>query len=391
METKASYVLVGSFVLGFLVAMVAAIIWISGSELDEDFSYYDILFDGSVTGLKDGNPVRYRGVPVGVVTDIRINEENVEQVRVTIEIQSSTPIKEDAEASLEFQGLTGVGYVQISGGTHQAKKLEAKSGERYPVIPSRPSQLQAVFDQAPELINRFIALVDRANLLLNPANQENIAGTLNNLNSFSGALADGSGDLKTIMKEAADTLERLKTASASADQLIQSFAKRSESLADNLDATLLEGRDLVSEARTMTSEVTEAVRLARPVLETADSAMSDFSELTAELKPEVGPTAKKARVTMDQLAEVATELRKAATTMGSAAESIAKAADEAGGMLAENREPVNHFAHSGLYEFTQLMSETRLLVNNLTRLASEIERDPARFFFGDSQKGFDAQ
>ncbi|RED49166.1 MlaD family protein [Aestuariispira insulae] len=345
METKASYILVGSFVLGCLVTLVAAIIWLSGSELDQKSAFYDILFEGSVTGLKEGNPVRYRGVPVGVVHDIGINKDNVEQVRVTIEIQSDTPIKEDASASMEFQGLTGVGYVQISGGTHDAPDLKAGKGEKYPVIQATSSQLQEVFDQAPELINRFIALVDRANLLLNPANQENIAKTLENVSAFSGALAEGSGEMK----------------------------------------------QLLADARKLTAEMNETLLRVRPILENADSTMRDISTLTAELRPEVGPTARKARVTMDEMVEVARQMRQVAENMDAAAKSITYAATEAGDILSDNREQVDHFTNAGLYEFTQLMAETRLLVSNLTHLSAEIERDPARFFFGDNQQGYDLE
>ena len=289
--------------------------------------------------------MRYRGVPVGVVHDIRINSKNVEQVRVTIEIQSDTPIKEDASASMEFQGLTGVGYVQISGGSHDAADLMVKEGEKFPVIRATSSQLQEVFDQAPELINRIIALVDRANILLSPANQENFAQTLEHINTFSGALAGGSDDLQ----------------------------------------------QLLAEARGLTEQLSATVERAQPILENADSAMQDISALTAELRPEVGPTARKARITMDEMVEVAREMRKVAQNMDKAANSIAFAADEAGHMLADNREQVDHFTNAGLYEFTQLMAETRLLVSNLTRLSAEIERDPARFFFGDKQQGYDVQ
>ena len=116
METRASYLVVGGFVLVSLIALVVMVIWLAGTTFDEEFAYYDILFEGSVTGLKSGNPVRYRGIPVGVVSDMGIDKENVERVRVTIEVPNDTPIKEDAITSLEFQGITGVAYVQFEGG-----------------------------------------------------------------------------------------------------------------------------------------------------------------------------------------------------------------------------------------------------------------------------------
>ena len=141
-------------------------------EFDEKYARYDIFFKGSVTGLKTGNAVRYRGVPVGVVTDMGINPDNVEQVRVTIEVPHDTPVKEDAVASLEFQGITGVAYVQITGGTHDAAVLVKKNGQKRAVIPSKFSGIQEVLEAAPELINRIITLVESANKIINEETRE---------------------------------------------------------------------------------------------------------------------------------------------------------------------------------------------------------------------------
>jgi len=281
--------------------------------------------------------------------------------------------------------------VQISGGTHKADMLQAQEGEEYPVIASRPSQLQAVFDQAPELINRFIALVDRANLLLGPGNQEHIAQSLKNLSAISGTLAEGGGDVKQLLSDASSTMARLETAAAQAETLMGAFADRGERLAENLDEGLAEGRVLIRDASVMAAAVTQAAQETVPVMQRANSAMEDFSALAAELRPEVGPTARKARAAMEEFAAMTGEMRNAVTAMEQAAGAVGRAAGQAEGILTENRDAMGHFANGGLYEFTQLMTETRQLIRNLTRLSEEIERDPARFFFGDAQKGYETQ
>jgi phospholipid/cholesterol/gamma-HCH transport system substrate-binding protein len=43
---------------------------------------------------------------------------------------------------------------------------------------------------------------------------------------------------------------------------------------------------------------------------------------------------------------------------------------------------VDDFAATGLYEFTQLIGETRLLVASLSRISKEFERDPSGSLFG---------
>ncbi len=68
-----------------------------------------------------------------------------------------------------------------------------------------------------------------------------------------------------------------------------------------------------------------------------------------------------------------------------------KTAGSLDGLIQENRQPIHDFATQGLYELTQMITEVRLLAQTLNRVSIEIERDPARFFFGDRQKGFEAQ
>ena len=98
-------------------------------------------------GLHAASPVRYRGVPVGTVTDIHIDENNSERVVVTIEVTKGTPIKEDAVAALEMQGITGLVNVQITGGSKDSALLEAGPGEALPVIASVPTALEELFEE----------------------------------------------------------------------------------------------------------------------------------------------------------------------------------------------------------------------------------------------------
>lgn len=331
METRASYLLVGVFALLAMAGFSIAVVWMAGMNLREDAAHYDILFKGSVSGLKEGNAVRYRGIPVGVVSRMDINPENVEQVRVTIEIPKKTPIKEDTVAALEYQGITGVGYIELSGGTHNAPMLQAKAGQRNPVIPSKPSQLQELFDTAPELVTRITALVDRATILFSPQNQENITHMLENMRGVTSALSEHSADIGIALSSAADAMKDTGAA-----------AKQAE-------ATL---REIGSMAKSLQTLSTDLDR--------------DFAG--------VGPEAK----------EALTEVRKTAVEFKRAAVVLADLIDR-------NKEPVNTFAASGLYELTQLLAETRVLVTALTRISSQIERDPARFLFGKSQPGLEVK
>src|SRR3546814_20791423 len=102
---------------------------------------------------------------------MQIHPRNVVQVQVTLSVPAGTPIKADTVASLELEGITGVAYVQLSGGTQEAPPLAAQPGQERPVIESKPSQLQALFATAPELLSRFLAVPERLNLLLSPGHK----------------------------------------------------------------------------------------------------------------------------------------------------------------------------------------------------------------------------
>lgn len=324
METRANHVLVGSFVLVMILGLVGFVLWLGKIKLDEEVVLFRIHFDGSVTGLKEGNPVRYRGIPVGAVEGIRINPDNVEQVEVIIHVPVDTPIKGDTEASLEFQGITGVAYVQISGGSHSAADLTPEAGQDMAIIPSRPSQLEQVIESAPELINRFIVLVEKANQLLSEANQKSIASTLENVSALTASFSDRSGEIEQVMGDATATIGELR------------------------------------------------------------GTIHSLNLMAEELRGEVGDIAVNANLTLIAARHSFTALTPALVEARKAAKSVAALADDLELVVAENRRPIQDFSGTGLYDASQLITELRTMVSNLSRLMERVESDPARFFFGDT-------
>ena len=176
METRANYVFVGTSVLAAIVAIIIFIFWLGRNQLNKHEDLYHTYFTGSVTGLSSGSPVRYRGVPVGIVGYIAIDPDNIERIRVTLKIRERTPIKIDTVASLETAGITGGSYIELSGGTNAAPLLVSQNGE-VPVIKSENSGLQSVLDDAPKLLNKLNQLTDQANKLLSDENVKTISTT----------------------------------------------------------------------------------------------------------------------------------------------------------------------------------------------------------------------
>ena len=190
METRAHYVAVGAFVLTMIVLAFAAVLWLGRTELTTQYARYDIYFIGPVSGLRVGAAVEYSGVPVGKVSEIKLDPANVEQIRVTVEIDASVAIKADAAAAVETNLLSGVSYIQIVGGTQDAPLLLPQEGQRYAVIRSHRSRFASVAARAPQLLEKASDTLDNLNELLDDKNRRAVSETLENIRIFSAGLDD---------------------------------------------------------------------------------------------------------------------------------------------------------------------------------------------------------
>lgn len=227
METQSQYVWVGVFVIGLVLTLGLFLLWASRSSFGDHVRLYDIFITGSVSGLKEGNSVRYRGLPVGTVRAMDLDPNQVERIRVTVAIDSTIPIKEDAVASLEMQGITGQVYVQISGNSQGAQRLLRQSNQRYPVIKSSPSRLEEVVNSAPEAIHKLVAAVNDIRALFSPENRHAFSETLKSVQAISKALAgDGKAtDIAQTMRELRTTLTEFNLFFKESRPYLADFAK----------------------------------------------------------------------------------------------------------------------------------------------------------------------
>ena len=132
MQDKVNYALVGAFVIVLGAALVAGVLWLaSGASGQKRYDTYQSIIQESVAGLNIDAPVKYLGVDVGKVSEIAIDPLNSRQVRLRFLIERGTPIKQDSEAVLKTQGLTGIAYVELSGGSAGSPPLVAAAdGEK---------------------------------------------------------------------------------------------------------------------------------------------------------------------------------------------------------------------------------------------------------------------
>ncbi len=223
MEEKVNFAVVGVFVLVLSAALIGGVLWLSsGKSYGRSYDIYRTYMKESVAGLNLNAPVRYRGVEVGRVKKIALAPGNVEQVQVTLAIESGTPIKTDTVAILSTQGLTGIAFVDLTGGGRDSPALTAQNGEPYPVINSGPSlmvrldasliDVASTFKNAARLSEDLPQLVQRirrsADIFDNMSNDLARAGTNASL-KFTGETLPEVHQLVTELRDVTASLRRV--------------------------------------------------------------------------------------------------------------------------------------------------------------------------------------
>ena len=291
METKANYALIGAFVLFAFVAMVAFVAWLSGSQFDQDFDEYDVIFSGPVRGLGVGGEVRYNGLRVGEVTRLSLNPEDTASVVATIEIDANTPVQTNSYARLEPQGLTGLSYIQIFSGGDE-NPLQKDLGRGPYQIPGEMSTLDNILDGGTDVVeNARLALI-RANNLLSDEAIADFQGILSNVNRLSARLADAEVDPKSIQelidaatqaaRDLSVTLRTYNDVGKDVQRLLQEDVQRVlteiEGIAADVDRTLTAYEGVAVEGELLVVDAREAIN------RLSTSGLTDLEETTESLR-----------------------------------------------------------------------------------------------------------
>ena len=270
MEIKSNNVLIGAFTLAAIVGIFLFLLWVSGVQLNKQFAYYKIVFDGSVSGLSESGPVQYNGLPVGKVTDLHLMDNNPNKVVAIIEIDARTPVKEDSIAQLELSGLTGVAFIQLTGGSPESEPLVAKPEQDYPVIRAAPSSLQDLLKSGPETLQNANELIKELNKLV-AENQKSVNEALSNLAVMSKALADSSDDVTVALKQLSEASRHLNSISRSADGLMK----------EDVKAFIEDAREAARAYREVAEELDAVLKQSGPGI---GAGLSQLPQLVAETR-----------------------------------------------------------------------------------------------------------
>ncbi|HUO19947.1 MAG TPA: MlaD family protein [Steroidobacteraceae bacterium] len=292
MEREANYAAVGAFVLLVTLAGALFVYWYSDTHEHRDFKRYEIYFTGSVSGLEKGAAVRYLGVPVGRVQDLRIDPRDSSRAQVTVDVDTNTPISEHTVAELQLQGVTGLLYIDLSEDRTGTRAGPQVASQRYPVIRSAPSRFDVFLAGLPEVLAAVGNLVDRASRLLSDENIAAVSAAIGNLDKATGNLPRTAHELNTLIAELRGASADLAASAhlahgmlATVDPQVRAAGQRLRTIADNLadasgqlDQAIAENRqDVRAFTRDGLPEIERFVREGR-------AAAHDIRELSNSLR-----------------------------------------------------------------------------------------------------------
>src|SRR5271156_2149362 len=297
METRANYVLIGAFTLAAVVGAFLFVMWIAGYGSSGSHRNFQVVFNGSVSGLSNGANVSFNGIKIGEVTHLTFSRSDPHQVVADIDVNADAPIDRNTRARLETQGLTGGAVVALLGGATAGSALVGANG-RPPVIYAGQSvQLQDILDSVAALSTKATSVLDDADKII-ADNAPTIHSALTNVDQFSKALADNSAGVDAALKSVGELgkqigplAARLQTLSDDADRLVQSIdTDQVRAIVDNVQSLSAKGVSVVDRADKLLADNSDSIH---STLQSADV----FAKTLADNAPNVD-------VTLKNLAEI---------------------------------------------------------------------------------------
>src|ERR1700750_2272025 len=188
METRANYVLIGSFTLAVIAAAFGFVMWFQSLHTTKARTPLRIVFEGPASGLRNGGSVNFNGIRVGEVMSVKL--DNPRRVVALAMTENNAPIRKDTLVGLEFQGLTGVAAISLKGGEEAAPPVPLDE-DGVPVLTADPNRLQDVTEAIRgtlQNINKIVA-----------DNQVAVKNSLANLETFTQSLSRNSTKIDDIM------------------------------------------------------------------------------------------------------------------------------------------------------------------------------------------------
>jgi len=242
-DAKINYAAVGIFVLALSIIFTASILWLAvGAGNKKDYDLYGSIIKESVAGLNIDAPVKYLGVNVGKVQKIQLDPANPQEVHLLFAIEKGTPIREDTEAVLKTQGLTGIAYVELSGNSSESLPLVVVASGQYPMIRTKPSlsaRLENVLASVLAKLDRTSANVDA----LFDDNRTEIKNILASTSVVMSSIASQQMDIKRFISSAANVADDAALMIPHVDPMLDRISRAADAVEKMANDTALVSKD----------------------------------------------------------------------------------------------------------------------------------------------------
>jgi len=291
-ERDAKYVSVALFTLLAIAAAFAFVWWYSGRGDQRVYENFEVYFEGSVSGLARGSPVRYLGVDVGRVQNLRVDANDPGRVKVVAEIDSTAPITGATRARLGLLGLTGLLYIDLKVDPEANPEDPIQQGDRYPVILAGKGEIEAFLERLPDLVGDVGAVVERIETVLSDENIAAVRGMLQ-------GMEEGSRALPQLTSEATAMIGDLRRISAETEQLVA----ETSGLVSASSPALVESLNSIRIAADRAAQASQGIER---IVSSAEAPMKD---LTSSGLVELRQLLVDLRVASDEVSGLARELR----------------------------------------------------------------------------------
>jgi len=219
MENRSHALMTGFFTIALVIAAVLAGIWFNRDRVER--VPYQIATTQSIPGLNPQAAVRYRGLEVGKVDDISFDSKSAGQILITLSVDPEAPITKTTFATLGYQGVTGIAFIQLDD-EKTGSPLLASRAEQLARIPLRPGFLDQLEKRGTVILATAEEITERLDNMLSPANQKIILGAFEKVGKTADAYAE-------LPKQLEPTLARLPALASKAEQSMASFNELSAS------------------------------------------------------------------------------------------------------------------------------------------------------------------
>ncbi len=273
-----NYAIVGVFVLLLGAVLIAGLLWLaSGGMFQKQYDLYLAIENESVAGLNLNAPVKYNGVDVGKVRQIRLDPNNPERVILLFAIERGTPIKVDTVAILKTQGLTGITYVELSGGARDAPPLRASADSQYPLIRTQPSLGARLENVLTTVLAKLDSTSNNINAILSEENQASFKNALADIATVAHTIAARKDTLDVGMVNAARTFENSAKLTLKLSPVIDRIGHSAEAIERM-------GNEVASAGKTVNSVGADVKRFTAETMPELERLLGELSVLSTSLR-----------------------------------------------------------------------------------------------------------